>query len=147
MSEPRDHEPVFIRKWGRSYYNTRNPIGLALTIGSLLFAAGGIYYVEASSKWSEGELRTAVHEAATALEKKQVVDDEYTGFTAYIDEAIDATGKGPSTGAVVDQVSPTSDDYTITGPGTDAAFCMHIQPTPVNDTYATLTVQVEDGAC
>ncbi|MFI6491365.1 hypothetical protein [Streptomyces sp. NPDC050564] len=156
MSEPRDHEPVFVRsKWGtnRYVYNPNNPVGLALIFGSLLFAAGGMYYLHASSNWSEGELRSAVHQAADDLEKKPVVYDEYLGFQSYIDEAIDRTGEGPSTGAVIDQAThsfekvPADDDYTITGPGTDAAFCMHIHATPTNETYAALSVDVTDGSC
>jgi hypothetical protein len=74
-----------------------------------------------------------VHQAADDLEKKPVVHDEYLGFQSYIDEAIDRTGEGPSTGAVIDQATHSferdpaaGDDYTITGPGTDAAFCMHM---------------------
>ncbi|MEU8540451.1 hypothetical protein AB0C52_10770 [Streptomyces sp. NPDC048717] len=34
----RDDEPVFKRRYGKYYYNPRNPVGFALIIGSLLFA-------------------------------------------------------------------------------------------------------------
>ncbi|MEU7024163.1 hypothetical protein ABZ990_26395 [Streptomyces sp. NPDC046203] len=34
----RDDEPVFKRKYGKYYFNPRNPTGFALIIGSLLFA-------------------------------------------------------------------------------------------------------------
>ena len=36
--------------------------------------------------------------------------------------------------------------YTLTGHGTDAAFCMHIVPVPYGD-KAILKVEVTDGAC
>ncbi|WP_405881481.1 hypothetical protein OG762_24680 [Streptomyces sp. NBC_01136] len=149
MSESR--EPVFLRtRTSPGYaYNPRNPIGLALIFGSLLLAGGGVYYFEASSKWSEGELRTAVHEAAANLEKEPHVNDEFLGFDALIDEAIDATGEGPSTGAGIRHVMnpDATDDYTITGNGTDATFCMHVLATPTSETYAVLTVKVTNGAC
>ncbi|MGN9793037.1 hypothetical protein ACTMTU_18320 [Streptomyces sp. OZ13] len=64
MSDDHDAEPVFVRsKWGTSryVYNANNPVGMALIIASLLFAAGGMYALHDSSSWSEGELHDAVH--------------------------------------------------------------------------------------
>ncbi|WP_406330999.1 hypothetical protein [Streptomyces sp. NBC_00203] len=153
---PRDDEPVFVRsKWGtnRYVYNPNNPLGLVLIIGSLLFAAGGMYYLRASSShpdtsWSEGELRSAVHQAAQDLEKEPQYTDAYLGYGETIKGAVEQTGKGPSYGV---RVSTGPYDYTVTGDGTDAKFCMQVIATQFNEPNASvsakLSIDVTDGGC
>ncbi|GHI06825.1 hypothetical protein AQI88_29805 [Streptomyces cellostaticus] len=144
-----DHEPVFVRKGGRSFYNPNNPLGLALIFLSLAFAVGAIVYLKLDSQWSEDELREATHKAAARLEEEPVTVDESLGYDMYIDDAFEKTGVGPSYGPHVEQVDDSAKGtatYTVTGKGTDAAFCMHLVPVPYGD-KAMLNVEVTDGAC
>ncbi|WP_327429704.1 hypothetical protein [Streptomyces sp. NBC_01236] len=159
---PRDDEPVFVRsKWGtnRYVYNPNNPLGLVLIIGSLLLALGGMYYLRASSPhpnstWSEGELRSAVHQAAQDLEKEPQYTDTYRGYGEAIKGAVEQTGKGPSYGV---RVSTGPYNYTVTGDGTDAKFCMHVIAMQLDGTKtnasasanmsAKLSIDVTDGGC
>jgi hypothetical protein len=142
-------EPVLVKsKWGtnRYVYNTNNPVALALIFVTLIVAAGVVYYLWTDSRWSEAELREATHKAASALEKDPPVHNEWLGYEMFISDAIHQTGVGPSTGAVVHPEGHGSDNYTITGTGTDAAFCMHLTEIPSGN-ETRLTIKVTNGAC
>ena len=91
-----DHEPVFVRRGGRSFYNPTNPVGLALIFLSLAFAIGALVYLKQQSEWSEDELREATHKAAERLGEEPVTVDEWLGYDMYIDDAFEKTGIGPS---------------------------------------------------
>ncbi|MFD9790270.1 hypothetical protein ACFWXK_04885 [Streptomyces sp. NPDC059070] len=164
---PGDHpreEPVFIRVgWGKGLgggraYNPRNPAGLTMIFVSLAAVVIGFWWLHDSSNWSSGELRSAVRQAAEALQEEPVVYDRFLGLEMYIDKAIDDTGEGP--GALVSRAGgPDADDYTVTGPGTDAAFCLRISKVPVDSapppgappgyrsSYVHLFVNVSEGRC
>ncbi|MFG3497230.1 hypothetical protein [Streptomyces sp. NPDC047928] len=169
MSGDHHDEPVFVRSnWGtnRYVYNTRNPVGLALTVGALLFAGGGMYTLHDSSRWSEGELRDAVHAAARSLEAEPRVTYLHYGYDDMIEEAIEAAGEGPSNGwglsvsrdRWAEEAGP--DRFDITTSDTKAAYCMTVAP-PEPDHLATypstapgaprtpvdLTVEVAEGSC
>jgi hypothetical protein len=162
MNEDHDAEPVFVRsKWGTSryVYNPNNPVGMALIIGSLLFAGGGMYALHDSSSWSEGELHDAVHSAAESLEARaQQVGGFRGSYKELIADAIENSGEGPEFGMV--SVSPQSeweettsaDLFEVTTDDVDAAYCLHVTPTePESDTYTSVTlalgVKVEAGGC
>ncbi|PZT69216.1 hypothetical protein DN402_19385 [Streptomyces sp. SW4] len=146
-------EPVFIKsKWGtaRYVYNPRNPVGLALIFLSLALTAGMLLWMHDEGEWSEDELRSAVHEAAGRLEAGPRTVSEWWGLEMQIDDAIEQTGEGPSYGARVDGEGPSdsyANDFTVTGAGTDAAFCLHVVEVPVDETRSNLTVDVSDGTC
>ncbi|MEU6888868.1 hypothetical protein ABZ918_27360 [Streptomyces viridosporus] len=142
-------EPVFIRsRWGtnRYVYNPHSPVGLALILLPFLVAAGVFLWLHDDGEWSDDELRTAVHEAAARLEAGPRIVDASRGLAPAIGDAIERTGEGPSFGARVSREG-RSDHYTVTGEGTDAAFCLRVTTVPVDESYAHLTVEVTDGAC
>lgn len=163
----REEEPVFIRSWGtgRWAYNSKNPVGRALIIGSLLIAAGLMYHFFDGSQWSEGELRRAVHGAARALEDEPQTLSLYSDYEALIREAVDATGEGPEHGLVeVERVTDWSgpgdaaagdasgtDDFEISSDDVADAYCMRIAPhepeAAMKSVTVDLTVTVEEGPC
>ncbi|MFJ3702980.1 MULTISPECIES: hypothetical protein [unclassified Streptomyces] len=165
MRRDHDDEPVFRRsEWGttRYVYNPRNPIGLALIIGSLLFAVGALYHLRASSSWSEGELRDAVHSAAGALESEDQKFASWTGgYGSMIRDAIEDSGEGPSTGGAVsvsevddtyDQdADATVDRFEVSTEDVDTVYCLGVsppEPEPTLDSVElTLTVTVDEGRC
>ncbi|HET6358039.1 hypothetical protein [Streptomyces sp.] len=157
MSTDNTHEPVFVRSaWGtnRYVYNPHNPAGLVLIVFSLLFAIGAMYYVQSSSKWSDGELREAVHQAAEALDASPVQKSEWTDHIDYrplIDDAIEKSGMGPRYGVQVSQVDDDTNVYEITADGTDGVHCMTITEAAEQTVryYRTvhLGVSVEDHGC
>ncbi|MCH0538986.1 hypothetical protein I3F58_05330 [Streptomyces sp. MUM 203J] len=160
---------VFVRSGGRWVYNTGNPVGRVLIVVSLLVAAGWLSHMFASGRWSEGELRDAVHGAARALEAEAKPDYLlwYGGdYTSAIRDAVEATGEGPEHGLVaVDEISDdtgtgtdagtTADRFEITTEDTSTAYCMSVSP-PVPDeprdplapgAVIRLSVEVEEGRC
>ncbi|MFJ8073562.1 hypothetical protein ACIQ7Q_06365 [Streptomyces sp. NPDC096176] len=157
MSTDNEHEPVFVRStWGtnRHVYNPHNPAGLALIVLSLLLAGGAMYHLQASSEWSDGELRRAVDEAADALEATPTHKGEWTDHVDYghqIGEAIEKTGHGPSYGVQASQMEDDAHVYEITADGADAAHCMTITEVPEKAVgyYRTvhLVVSVDDRNC
>ncbi|MEU7278490.1 hypothetical protein AB0A69_06830 [Streptomyces sp. NPDC045431] len=158
MSTENDHEPVFVRsKWGtnRYVYNPRNPVGVALIVLSLLFAAGAMYSLRASSQWSEDELRDAVHRAAGTLDGSPQRKYDWTGHSDYsslIDDAIRKTGVGPRFGARVSEVGDETHLYEIGSDDTEDVHCMTITEIPGPKTDAVswevhLDVSVEDHGC
>ncbi|MGW1889911.1 hypothetical protein ACWCP6_06530 [Streptomyces sp. NPDC002004] len=153
MSGDDGYEPVFRKsRWGtnRYEYNPDNPVGMALIVLAVLVLIGGLYYLHDSSEWSRDELHDATTEAAAALEKEPHVSDDSLGYDMLIEDAIDRTGEGPSFGARVEREDTHEtrdyDDYTVTGSGTDAAFCMRIAEIPHGD-EVMLRATVTDGAC
>ncbi|MEU1485594.1 hypothetical protein [Streptomyces sp. NPDC005752] len=165
MHRDHDDEPVFRRsEWGttRYVYNPRNPIGLTLIIGSVLFAAGALYHLRASSSWSEGELHDAVHSAARTLEAEDQKFASWTGgYSSMIRDAIEDSGEGPSTGGVV-RVSEVDDTYDRDADTTvdrfeagtedvDTVYCLSVSPPEpepaVTSVELPLTVIVDEGRC
>ncbi len=165
MSKGHDDEPIFIRShWGTSryVYNPRNPIGVGLIIGSLLFAAGGMYYLYASSSWSEGELRDAVHVAVRDLEAApQTLGSWNGGYESMIRDALEESGEGPSTGGVVyvddadtpydKEADPSVDLFEVTAKDVDTAFCLSVSPPEpepgLTSIEVSLSIAVEEGRC
>ncbi|MFG3407381.1 hypothetical protein [Streptomyces sp. NPDC048142] len=165
MSKDHDDEPIFVRsKWGTSryVYNPNNPIGMGLIIGSLLFAAGGLYYLFASSSWSEGEFRDAVHSAVRDLESEQHTMGSWTGgYESLIRDALEESGEGPSAGGgvyVEDANDPYDEDadrsvdrFEVTAKDVDTVFCLSVSPPEPEPTLTSikvsLSVTVEEGEC
>ncbi|NEB35992.1 hypothetical protein [Streptomyces sp. SID14515] len=165
MSKDHDDEPIFIRSnWGTSryVYNPRNPVGAGLIIGSLLFAAGGIFYLYASSSWSEGELRDAVRVAVRNLESEPQTLGSWTGgYDSMIRDALEESGEGPSNGGVVyveDADNPYDEDadrsvdrFEVTAKDVDAAFCLSVSPPEpepgLTSIQVSLSITVEEGDC
>ncbi|MFF4166524.1 hypothetical protein [Streptomyces sp. NPDC001741] len=154
----RDHgdEPVFRRsQWGttRYVYNARNPVGRGLIIGSLLFAVGALYYLQASSSWSEGELHDAVHSAARTLEAEDQVVGSWAGdYRSMIRDAIEDSGEGPSTGSTV-HVSEVDDTYDrdagasvdrfeVSTEDVDTVYCLSVSPQEPEFTMSSVEVAV-----
>ncbi|MET9766080.1 hypothetical protein [Streptomyces sp. NPDC006415] len=162
--EPMD-EPILVRSnWGTSryVYNPRNPVGAGLIIGSLLFAAGGMYYLHASSSWSAGELRDAVNVAVRNLEATpQTVGSWAGGYESMIRDALEESGEGPSIGGVVsveeandpyDEDAPASvDRFEVTATDVDATFCLSVTPpepeSALTSVEVSLSIAVEEGDC
>ncbi|WNI23712.1 hypothetical protein [Streptomyces sp. ITFR-16] len=162
-----DDDRVFIRsRWGtnRYVYNPNNPIGRALIVGSLLFAAGGMYWLYHpdlfKGGWDEGELRSAVRGASAELSRGAQSGPGSFMFEDILERRIAAQPDGPSDGVSVDTASsvPVSDpwaggaekaDYTVTARGTDAAFCVHVDAWHRAKAagYAAVTVTADEGAC
>lgn len=165
MSKGHDDEPIFIRSnWGTSryVYNPRNPIGVGLIIGSLLFAAGGMYYLYASSSWSEDELRDAVHVAVRDLEAApQTLGSWNGGYESMIRDALEESGEGPSNGGMVyvddadnpydKEADPSVDLFEVTAKDVDTAFCLSVSPPEpepgLTSIEVSLSIAVEEGRC
>ncbi|MEW2633878.1 hypothetical protein AB0903_20030 [Streptomyces sp. NPDC048389] len=160
MNEDHGSEPVFVRsKWGTSryVYNPNSPVGMALIVGSLLFAAVGLFSLHDSSSWSEGELHDAVHSAAESLDARpQRVGGFRGSYEELIADAIENSGEGPEFAMVgVSPRSDTKDDtsvdrFEITTDDVDDSYCMSVSP-PEPDTFTSVTVtlgvSVEAGDC
>jgi hypothetical protein len=165
MSDDHDAEPVFVRsKWGTSryVYNANNPVGMALIVASLLFAAGGMYALHDSSSWSEGELHDAVRAAADSLNAAPQQVGGWSGdYEQLIADAIEASGEGPEHGIV--SVAPENDDadiaaqpdsesFEVTTDDVDAVYCVRVsppepEPDPFTATTVTLEVTVDADSC
>ncbi|MER7000626.1 hypothetical protein [Streptomyces sp. NPDC000410] len=147
-------EPFLIRsKWGtnRYVYNHRNPAGLALIIITPLIVIAGLWAMRESSEWSEGELRSAVRQAATALSERPHYGSEELGWEGIIRDAVSETGEGPDYGGV--HADRDGSDYTVSGDGTNAKFCMRVTATPKGEQVLpghgeyVMSVLVDDGPC
>ncbi|MFF3290664.1 hypothetical protein [Streptomyces sp. NPDC003023] len=164
MSGDHDAEPVFVRsKWGtnRYVYNANNPVGMALIIGSLLFAAGGMYLLHDESSWSEGELHDAVHAAVGDLNGESHRVGGYEGsYEEIIADAIEESGEGPEHGYVtvsreIDYSEaddePDSDRFEVSTDDVGDVYCVNVSPAEPSETYTSvsilLTVTVDSGNC
>ncbi|MFJ7997978.1 hypothetical protein ACIQ7D_12640 [Streptomyces sp. NPDC096310] len=170
-SDRDDADRVLIRsKWGTSryVYNPRNPVGRALIVGSLLFAAGGMFLLHhpdllsPSDDWDGDELRTAVTTAAAELSREAQFGPGGAALT-YDDilrGRIARAGQGSEDGLTVALASdrpksalydggPEQADYTVTAAGTDAAFCLsvHAMKTKRAMGYDYVSISVDDSAC
>ena len=145
MDGEQGDEPIFVRsKWGtaRYSYNPKHPVGVALIVGSILLAVGGMYYVNDGANWSEAELRDAVHGAARTLEAEPQTLRRFTGYEELIHEAIKKTGEGPTHGSVKVSVvradgygaDRATDNFEISSDDVDdVVYCLRISP-PEPDT-------------
>lgn len=162
MDGEQGDEPVFVRsKWGtaRYVYNPKHPVGVALIVGSILLAVGGMVYINDGANWSEGELRDAVHGAARALQAEPQTVSLFTGYEELIREAIRKTGEGPTHGSVKIAAvradgygaNRATDDFEITSDDVDGVYCLRISPpepdTPKSSVTTTLSTTVEDDSC
>ncbi|MGP9020135.1 hypothetical protein ACT1U9_17265 [Streptomyces sp. BR1] len=151
----REPEPVFTRINGRFAYNPANPVGLALIVLTLVVVGVGIYVVNDQTHWSSGELRDAVHQAAHDLDgstQRNIDPSEAFSGNDYARTIEDAMNNTDAAQWFTDPVvlrghgkDPSA--YDITGPGTDAAFCMHLTVTPLGNGQAVLRTRVTDGTC
>ncbi|MFI1165919.1 hypothetical protein ACH4UM_20440 [Streptomyces sp. NPDC020801] len=153
MSEAREDEPFLVRSRSSPsgyVYNPRSRAGLAAIFFSLAVTGAVLLWQYDDSHWSESELRSATHQAATALEQEPQPRDDWDGYNQYgllMEEAIDKTGAGPSFGAMVREEGD-SPDFTVTGGGTDAAFCMHLTESfGARRDQVHLGITVADGRC
>ncbi|MFF9078335.1 hypothetical protein ACF1BR_01445 [Streptomyces rubiginosohelvolus] len=166
MSKGQDgDEPIFIRSnWGTSryVYNPRNPVGMGLIIGSLLFAAVAMYSLRASSSWSEGELRDAVHAAVRDLEATPQTLGSWTGgYQSMIRDAVEESGEGPTSGGGLHieeaddpydkDADPSVDLFEVTAEDVDTAVCLSVSPPEpeavLTSIEVSLSVTVEEGRC
>ncbi|MEU0301978.1 hypothetical protein ABZ252_21290 [Streptomyces sp. NPDC006175] len=161
MSRDSDDEPALIRsEWGTSryVYNPADPVGLALIIGSLLFAGGMAYTLHDSGTWSEGELREAVHSAVRTLEgSEQTVGSWSGGYDGLIRDAIRESGEGPSYGGVsvsppYDRDAPGAvDRFEVTVEDVDTVYCLSVSPHEPESVLASvevaLRISVDEDRC
>ncbi|MGW6589562.1 hypothetical protein [Streptomyces globisporus] len=165
MSKGQDDEPIFVRSnWGTSryVYNPRNPVGMGLIIGSLLFAAVAMYSLRASSSWSEDELRDAVHVAVRDLEATPRTVSSWTGsYDSMIRDAVEESGEGPTSGGAVyvdeaddpydEEADPSVDRFQVTAEDVDTAFCLSVSPPEpepaLADIEVSLAITVVEGRC
>ncbi|WP_052757748.1 hypothetical protein [Streptomyces yangpuensis] len=125
-------ESVFIRhpRTRQYVYNSRNPVGRALIVIAPLAAVGILYWLYGSWHWSDGELRTAVHQAADALNAKPHYASRDTPQDDLVRNAVRETGTGPGHGLSVRGNGLAG--YTISTEDTGTVFCMRLTLTPVN---------------
>ncbi|MGW0764150.1 hypothetical protein [Streptomyces sp. NPDC002676] len=164
--ERADADRVFIRsKWGtnRYVYNPDNPVGRALIVGSLLFAAGGmwlLYHSGGPGSWGGDDLRSAVTTATGELSKEALLGPGSGDYDAILRERIARDGNGPEDALSVTLASPEPESmmftggpeqarYSVTAHGTDTAFCLDVQgmKRKAQMGYDSLTITVTDGAC
>ncbi|MEU0371034.1 hypothetical protein ABZ070_12370 [Streptomyces sp. NPDC006283] len=163
MSGDHDAEPVFVRsKWGTSryVYNANNPVGMALIVGSLLFAAASMYLLHDESSWSEGELHDAVHAAVKEINGESLHVGGYSGsYEEIIADAIEESGEGPEHGYVTvspqsdhsdDDSKPQFDQFEVSSGDVSDIYCLNVSP-PEPETFTplsvVLTVTVDAGSC
>ncbi|MEU5437645.1 hypothetical protein AB0G73_30310 [Streptomyces sp. NPDC020719] len=151
----REPEPVFMRVNGRFAYNPANPVGLTLIILTLVVVGVGIYVVNDETNWSRGELRDAAHQAAHDLDgttqRNYAPSEAFSGndYARIIEDAMNNTGAAQwfTDPLVLRSSGKDPSAYDITGPGTDAAFCMHVVVTPLGNGEAVIRTRVTDDAC
>ncbi|CAL9566868.1 hypothetical protein [Streptomyces sp. enrichment culture] len=153
-------EPVFVRTGGQWHYNARNRVGRVLIAVTAPVVAGLLYVYADSTRWSDAELRAAVHEAAAAVESRQ--RPAYAlrgGYAGLLRDEVHAAGEGPPHGARVDPVtgSGAADRFEVTTPDTGTAYCFSVTPPErelPRDAHGWhssepvgLTVDVAEGPC
>ncbi|MER6124091.1 hypothetical protein ABT173_15840 [Streptomyces sp. NPDC001795] len=164
-----DADRILVRsKWGTNRYahHRHNPVGRALIVGSLLFAAGGMYLLHrpgllgGSGGWDGDDLRSAVQSASSELSRDAQFGPGTMNYEEILRAGIAQHGHGPRDALTVRLSSqrPKSAvsngdteqaDYTVTAEGTDTAFCLHVRATKRKPTigYDAVTVSVREGAC
>ncbi|MEV3856012.1 hypothetical protein AB0J38_17015 [Streptomyces sp. NPDC050095] len=167
MDDHRADDRVFIRsKWGtnRYVYNPHNPAGMTLIVGSLLFAAGGMFWLYHpdlfKGGWDDAGLRSAVSGATAELSQDPAVGPGSGMFEEVVAEKIAEHGDGPADGLTVTAASapatadlwkggPENADYTVTARGTETALCLHAfaRRAPKAAGYESVSFTVADGAC
>ncbi|GAA2474608.1 hypothetical protein [Streptomyces gobitricini] len=165
MSGTRGDEPVFVKK-GRYVYNPNNPVGRALIAISGVIVIVYLYHLFDGSRWSEGEWRDAVHEAAERLEDRPQTLRGHLGYEERIEDAVRATGQGPEHTVVrVEAVDGAdrggadgkgggsgADAFEVSADDMDTPYCLRLsppQPEPAATRLVTLkvSVDVEEGPC
>ncbi|MEU6660475.1 hypothetical protein [Streptomyces sp. NPDC046821] len=160
---------VFVRsKWGTSryVYNADNPIGMALIIGSLLFAAAGMYWLYHpdlfESGWKGDDLRKGVSGATAELsaEKRSGPGGDSYLFADILKQDIVEHGQGPADALKVTLASEPAQwdvlkgglqkaSYSVSARGTDTAFCLHVsamaKAKSIDYDYVNFTIG--NGAC
>ncbi|UQS29509.1 hypothetical protein J5J01_21600 [Streptomyces fradiae] len=129
-SSPGD-EPVFVRTGGHWHYNHRNRVGRVLIVVTGLMVAWGLYDYADDIRWSEAELRAAVHEAERAVESEPLPAYQFTtGYGLHLRDAVHASGEGPEHGARVEarEEGGGADRYEVTTTDTDTAYCVSVTP-------------------
>ncbi|MFJ3975916.1 hypothetical protein [Streptomyces sp. NPDC090021] len=124
-------EAVFIRhaRTRQYVYNSRNPVGRALIVIAPIVATGVLYSLYSSWHWSEGELRTAVYQAAGTLNAKPHYASRATSQEDLVRNAVLDTGTGPGHGLSVQGNGVAG--YRISTENTGTVFCMRLILTPV----------------
>lgn len=150
----REPQPVFLRLNGRVAYNPASPVGLALILLTMAFVVVTYLVVNDQTDWSEGELRDAAHQAARRLDGSTRADIDPsrafdTGYAPMIEDAMKDTDAAQwfTDPVVLRGHGEDQSAYDITGPGTDAAFCMHLTVSPFGGGQAVIGARVTDGAC
>ncbi|WP_175410290.1 hypothetical protein [Streptomyces sp. TRM64462] len=155
----RDHdEPVFVRRGGKYVYNHRNPVARVLMVVSLLLVGWLVYDMYDDGRWSDGELRDAVHTAARSMEAEPRRESYLStfGYDSLIKDEIYAGGEGPEHSVqVTDAGGGTGTRFEVTTPDTDTAYCVSVSPPrpegprdlTAPDAEVQLSVAVAEGAC
>ncbi|RVU21443.1 hypothetical protein EOT10_25860 [Streptomyces antnestii] len=160
---------VFVRsKWGtnRYVYNAANPIGMALIIGSLLFAAAGMFFLYHpdlfKGGWDGGDLRKAVSGATAELSAEKALGPGGDSglYGDVLKQKINEHGHGPEDAVKVVLASkPAESDlwsggleeasYTVSARGTGTALCLHVSAMKKAKAmgYDSVDFTVDDGAC
>ncbi|MCM9083083.1 hypothetical protein OG818_15425 [Streptomyces virginiae] len=153
-------DPVFARSaWGtnRYVYNHRNPVGLALIVIAPIVAICAMIGLRNSSRWSEGELRTAVHQGAEDLNgsTQYVSPDMHLG--TLIRDAVEDSGTGPGLGLDVSRAFVEDDGhgYTISTEDTNTKYCIRVTMARVDPNSRFpfirqdhhLTAKATEGSC
>jgi hypothetical protein len=164
--ERADADRIFVRsKWGtnRYVYNPDNPVGMALIVATLLFAAGALWVLHHSGgpgSWDGADLRSAVTTATDELSKEADLGPGSGDYDAILREQIAKDGNGPEDALSVTLASAEPESkmfsggleqawYSVTAHGTDTAFCLDVQGMKLKARmgYDPLTITVTDGAC
>ncbi|TLQ47583.1 hypothetical protein [Streptomyces marianii] len=160
MSGHHHDEPVFIRKHGRFVYNPRNPVGRLLMGVSVVVVVGFVYHLFDDARWSEGEFRDAVREAAVRLEAEPQFLRGYLGYEERIEDAVKGTGQGPEHTVVrveaVDEPDAAGADgadvFEISTDDVVTPYCMRVSPPQSEPDVLRLetvrvAVEVAEGPC
>ncbi|MFJ6784720.1 hypothetical protein [Streptomyces yangpuensis] len=154
-----NEEPVFVRsRWGanRYVYNHRNPAGLALIIIAPVVAIIAMICLHDSSRWSEGELRTAVRRGSEDLTGSTQYVSPDMDLATLIREVIQDSGAGPGLGLDVHREGKDGGrGYTVSTGDTGKRYCVRVTMTRVDpdsrfpfirqDHY--LTASASEGPC
>ncbi|MCF3179535.1 hypothetical protein IPZ70_06180 [Streptomyces polychromogenes] len=139
--------------WGYFPGRRRN-LPTALVIGVLAFEGAATWYLQESESWSEGEVRDAVKSAAHTLDGTAHRPATYARYAELIDQAIKASGDGPSSGLRIEHryVGSTDADHFELAPGGGGpVYCMTIRPKerigPWEEGTDRLSVTAEAGSC